>query len=139
MLRRRAQGQLAHDVYPDVLAGCYLEGELEELADAVDVTAVFGGVRVGEYEPPRKPSEPAESTPAEPAPDVLDAEIVDAGQADSAEQPGSGYDDLLARLKAGTADKDDHAMAAEYPQGSPERAELVAAYKAGLTATGGAA
>lgn len=74
MLASRAKAELARDVYPDVLAGCYTEDEIDRPAAA---------------------AHPAYVPPA----DVIDAEVVDAPSFDyAAEIDGCTTDDELKAL-----------------------------------------
>jgi hypothetical protein len=77
MLKARCKAELLRDVYPDVLAGCYVEGEIDES---------------GQHAPPVKISLATSPTPTAPAPDVIDAEVVER----------TPWDAMLARLQAAT-------------------------------------
>ena len=103
MLASRAKSELARDVYPDVLAGCYTDDELGQVSNPYDIT-----------------TRPIAKT----EPDAVDAEII-------SETPTSGS--LIEQLQTAPTMEALQALAAKcnaLPQKSAERNNARAAYSA---------
>jgi hypothetical protein len=102
MLASRAKSELARDVYPDVLAGCYTEDEIER------------GPRPEYAQPAPRPVND----------DVADAEVVTANDVPLHEQ--------CSRAETVEALKQLAPIVSKLAKGSPERALAAEAYKARL-------
>jgi hypothetical protein len=127
MLSSRAKSELARDVYPDVLAGCYTDDEISESTSA----------------PPRVSNANA---------DVVDAEIVEPSPADvspvgDAPTPDPSpitieTNEIMLALADAPDEEAVKALAARcnlVPKGTPERLAVMAAYRARIDKVRGVA
>lgn len=79
MLAARAKAELARDVFPDVLAGCYTEDEADEIAanentpTPTDLSGFSAPPRAAEREPDAVDAEIVEPTPPTPPTPIADA------------------------------------------------------------------
>lgn len=83
MLKARCKAELARDVYPDVLAGCYVEGEIETDDAQTPTITPINGKRTAAVAPPSPGVIDADFTDSPPAPPAAASLSWDAFLADA--------------------------------------------------------